>query len=113
MLPTIHFNDQTRGYAREVGEVWWDRVLAPEAHAESVVPQHAPQRTLGLGRVIAKSSCGCVVLTAGHGAIVPRASMLPTVLLLSFLEAQSRPHPNPPPQGGGGGRARPAARHTA
>jgi hypothetical protein len=87
MLSAVDFDDQLRLDTREVGDVWWDRVLAAEAEAVNLpVAQRAPETTFGGGQVSPQFS-----------RPVPQSGIDPR---------QQSPHPSPPPPPAGEGIVR-------
>ena len=56
MLTTIEFNNQTRFYAGEIGDVRRNRELAAEAPSESIPTQLSPWRLLGIRHIPAQDS---------------------------------------------------------
>src|SRR3546814_13720008 len=55
---SVEFHDQFHGYAAEVGDVGWDRVLAPELQAIQLrAAQVLPELLLGIGHVAAQTAC--------------------------------------------------------
>src|SRR3546814_18183552 len=58
VLRSGEFHDQFHGYAAEVGDVGWDRVLAPELQAIQLpAAQVLPELLLGIGHVAAQTAC--------------------------------------------------------
>src|SRR3546814_3905827 len=58
VLRSVEFHDQFHGYAAEVGDVGWDRVLAPELQAIQLpAAQVLPELLLGIGHVAAQTAC--------------------------------------------------------
>src|SRR3546814_18471463 len=58
VLRSVEFHDQFHGYAAEVGDVGWDRVLAPALQAIQLpAAQVLPELLLGIGHVAAQTAC--------------------------------------------------------
>jgi hypothetical protein len=58
MLTAVKLDDEAMLFATEVGEVWVDRMLAPELRvADLPIAQALPELLLGVGGVAAKRSC--------------------------------------------------------
>lgn len=59
MLPTIHFDDQFRSVAGEVGDEMTDRDLSAEMPIGKRFPEYSPKSSLRIGHVPAKAARTC------------------------------------------------------